>query len=338
MTESPSARDESAMSEEEKRSSNALYIGPPQLSLELQATETSVDPVIRPSVTNEGLPVSHQLAVPPAEAAFFRPTQDNPQAAGAEGLGGPSAAQSVAAPVSFSSEVVAPESILPKSTDPNIMQEMTITPPPVSHAFSPPMPVQRPAGVMRTSVQLTFSLEIASLQLTPAFEMRDLQLRSSSQLVTMRLASCEPSQPPINLDVTFEIAKIELENGVIRAIRLLPSDRQRPAVISSSSFAVAGLELETSSRVASVHLARPEQPGASVYLTAGFQIAAIEFSACFGIAAIVLNSISRNASLQLPGAESNPIQDAPVFAIERVEMNGSQLSLIQVTQLGSGKP
>lgn len=191
---------------------------------------------------------------------------------------------------------------------------------------------------MRTSVQLTFSLEIASLQLTPAFEMRDLQLRSSSQLVTMRLASCEPSQPPINLDVTFEIAKIELENGVIRAIRLLPSDRQRPAVISSSSFAVAGLELETSSRVASVHLARPDQPGASVYLTAGFQIAAIEFSACFGIAAIVLNSISRNASLQLPGAESNAIQDAPVFAIERVEMNGSQLSLIQVTQLGSGKP
>ena len=39
MTESPIARDESAMSEEEKRSSNALYIGPPQLSLELQATE-----------------------------------------------------------------------------------------------------------------------------------------------------------------------------------------------------------------------------------------------------------------------------------------------------------
>ncbi len=329
MTESPIARDESAMSEEEKRSGNALYIGPPQLSLELQATETSVDPV---------LPVPHLVAAPLMEPAFFIPTQGNPQAADAEWMGGPSAARSVVAPASFSSEIIAAESILPKSTDPNIMQEMTITPPPVSQAFSPPMPVQRPAGVMRTSVQLTFSLEIASLQLTPAFEMRDLQLRSSSQLVTMRLASCEPSQQPINLDVTFEIAKIELENGVIRAIRLLPSDRQRPAVISSSSFAVAGLELETSSRVASVHLARPDQPGASVYLTAGFQIAAIEFSACFGIAAIVLNSISRNASLQLPGAESNPMQDAPVFAIERVEMNGSQLSLIQVTQLGSGKP
>ena len=69
------------------------------------------------------------------------------------------------------------------------MQEMTITPPPVTDAFSPPMSAQSSAGVMRTAVQLTFPLEIVSLQLTSAFKMCDLQLRSSSQLVTMRLAS-----------------------------------------------------------------------------------------------------------------------------------------------------
>jgi hypothetical protein len=73
-----------------------------------------------------------------------------------------------------------------------------------------------------------------------------------------------------------------------------------------------------------------------VHLTAGFQISAIEFSPGFGIAAIVLNSTSRNVSLQLPGAEPNSTEDAPIFAIERVELNGSQLGLIQVTQLGSG--
>jgi hypothetical protein len=38
--------------------------------------------------------------------------------------------------------------------------------------------------------------------------------------------------------------------------------------------------------------------------------------------------------LQLPGAEPT-IEDAPVFAIEKVEMNGSQLGLIQVTQLSA---
>ncbi|MFZ0547238.1 MAG: hypothetical protein WAM60_17455, partial [Candidatus Promineifilaceae bacterium] len=281
----------------------------------------------------------------PAQPASFEPSQPKPQTAdsvplalaGAEGMGGRNAVQSVAEHASLISENIAAETTSPKSTNSNIMQEMTITPPPATDAFSPPMPVQSSAGVMRTAVQLTFPLEIVSLQLTPAFKMCDLQLRSSSQLVTMRLASGNASQPPIDLDITFEIAKIELENGAIRAIRLLPSDRQRPAVVSSSSFAVAGLELETSSKVASVLLARPLQAGASVYLTAGFQIAAIEFSACFGVAAIMLNSTSRDASLQLPGAETNPTEEAPIFAIERVEMNGSQLGLIQVTQLGSGK-
>ena len=250
---------------------------------------------------------------------------------------GRNAVQSVAEHASLISQTIAAETTSPKSTNSTIMQEMTITPPPATDAFSPPMSAQSSAGVMRTAVQLTFPLEIVSLQLTPAFKMCDLQLRSSSQLVTMRLASGNASQPPIDLDITFEIAKIELENGAIRAIRLLPSDRQRPAVVSSSSFAVAGLELEASSKVASVLLARPLQAGASVYLTAGFQIAAIEFSACFGVAAIMLNSTSRDASLQLPGAETNPTEEAPIFAIERVEMNGSQLGLIQVTQLGSGK-
>jgi hypothetical protein len=352
VTELPFASDESAMSEEEKIPSGLRYVGPPQLFVQLQAAPSCDDPVLQPSLhvaPEMARPQeSEEVAPSPAQSAFFEhePTQPNPQAAGpvplalagAEGMGGWNAVPSVAEHASLISETIAVETTSPKSTNSTIMQEITNMPPPANDAFSPQMPVQNPAGVTRTAVQLTFPLEIVSLQLTPSFKMRDLQLRSSSQLVTMRLASSDASQAPINLEITFEIAKIELEHGAIRAIRLLPSDRQRPAVVASSSFAVAGLELEASSKVASVLLARPLQAGASVYLTAGFQIAAIEFSACFGVAAIVLNSTSRDASLQLPGAETNPTEEAPIFAIERVEMNGSQLGLIQVTQLGSGKP
>ncbi len=216
------------------------------------------------------------------------------------------------------------------------MQEMTYTSPPDTHAFSPTMPIQQPVNAMRTAIQLTFSMEIASLQLTSAFEMRDLHLRPSSQLVAMRLVSSEAPQSPFNLGVTFEIAKVELDNGAIRSIRLSPSDRQKPPVFSSSSFAVAGLELDEQSKIASVRFAHPNQGGTSLHLTAGFQIATIEFSSSFGIAAIVLNSTSRNVALQLPSAESNPTGNTLGFAIERVELNGSQLGLIQVTQLGSG--
>ena len=213
---------------------------------------------------------------------------------------------------------------------------MTITPPPAAHAFSSTMPAQRPAGAMQTAVQLTFSMEIGSMQLTPTFKMRDLQLRPTSRVVTMRLAPCQAPHPPLDLQITFEIVKIELEGETISTVRLVPSGQEKPAVISSSSsFAVARFELEPNSGIASVQLTPSHQAGASVHLTAGFQISAIEFSPGFGIAAIVLNSTSRNVSLQLPGAEPT-IEDAPVFAIEKVEMNGSQLGLIQVTQLSSG--
>jgi hypothetical protein len=365
MTESPFSSNESAVSEEEKLPSGLRYIGPPQFWMQLQATQSCEDPVLQSSLHVEassseasGAAVpekaapemarpqdSDEVAPSPAQSALFEPTQPYPQAAdseplalaGAEGMGGRNALQFVAEHASLISKTIAVDTTSPKSTNSTIMQEIMNALPPAKDAFSPPMSVQN-SGITRTAVQLTFPLEIVSLQLTPAFKMRDLQLRSSSQLVTMRLASGNASQPPINLEITFEIAKIELENGAIRAIRLLPSDRQRPAAAFSSSFAVAGLELEASSKVASVLLARPLQAGASVYLMADFQIAAIEFSACFGVAAIVLNSTSRDASLQLPGAETNPIGEAPIFAIERVELNGSQLGLIQVTQLGSGKP
>ena len=249
MTESPSTRDESVVSEEEKVPSGLRYVGPPQFWVQLQGTQSCEAPVLQSSLHVEVSPSetsgavasekaapemarpqdSEELAPSPAQPALFEPSQPKPQTAdsvplalaGAEGMGGRNAVQSVFEHASLISETIAAETTSPKSTNSTIMQEMTITPPPATDAFSPPMSAQSSAGVMRTAVQLTFPLEIVSLQLTPAFKMCDLQLRSSSQLVTMRLASGNASQPSINLDITFEIAKIELENGAIRAIRLL---------------------------------------------------------------------------------------------------------------------
>jgi len=72
------------------------------------------------------------------------------------------------------------------------------------------MSVQQPAGGMHTAVQLTFSLEIASMQLTPTFKMSGLQLKPTSKVVSMRLAPSQDPQPPMNLQVTFEVAQIDL--------------------------------------------------------------------------------------------------------------------------------
>ncbi|HEY2712542.1 MAG TPA: tetratricopeptide repeat protein [Chthoniobacterales bacterium] len=237
---------------------------------------------------------------------------------------------------SFASKIISTESIRLQSTTPVIMPETTITPAsvPAMRPAPPTVSVQQPVGGMRTTVQLTFSLEIASMQLTPTFKMSGLQLKPISRVVSMRLAPSQDPQPPMNLQVTFEVAKIELTNGAIGTVRLLPSIQQKPAVLTSPSFSITGLEL-VSQGAAPVQLTPTHQEQASVHLTAEFQIAAIEFTPLFEIATIVLNSTSKKVFMQLPGSGPSSIDSAPVFEIENVQLGGSnELDLIQVAPSG----
>lgn len=211
------------------------------------------------------------------------------------------------------------------------MPETTITPvAPAARPSASTMSVQQPAGGMHTAVQLTFSLEIASMQLTPTFKMSGLQLKPTSKVVSMRLAPSQDPQPPMNLQVTFEVAQIDLSGGTIGTVRLSPSGREKPAVLSSPSFAISGLELVSGAGAAPVQLTPLHQEQASVHLTAHFQIAAIEFTPMFEIAAIVLNATSRDVFMQLPGSGPTSIDSAPVFKMENVQLNGTDIGLIQV--------
>jgi Flp pilus assembly protein TadD len=235
---------------------------------------------------------------------------------------------------SFASKIISSEPIRLQPTIPVTMPETTITPAatPAYRTPSPTMSVQQPAGAMHTAVQLTFSLEIASMQLTPTFKMSGLQLKPTSKVVSMRLAPSQDPQPPMNLQVTFEVARIDLSGGAIGSVRLAPSAQQKPAVLNSPSFAISGLELVAGSGAAPVQLTPSHQEQASVHLTAEFQIAAIEFTPLFEIAAIVLNSTSRKVSMQLPGSGPTSIDSAPVFEIENVQLGpGNELGLVQVT-------
>jgi hypothetical protein len=187
---------------------------------------------------------------------------------------------------------------------------------------------------MQTAVQLTFSFEIASMQLTPAFKMGALQLRPTSKVVTMRLAPSQSPQPAMNLQVNFEIAKIQPSGGGLGSVRLTPSQQQRPAVVGSPSFNVAGLQLVSNFEAAPLQITPAQTGQAGVLVTSSFQIATVEFSPSFEIASIVLNSISKNISVQLPGA---PSPDAPTFEIANLQIAGSgDLGLMQVHAIGQG--
>ncbi len=194
----------------------------------------------------------------------------------------------------------------------------------------------QPAGAMQTAVQLSFAFEIASMQLTPTFKMGALQLRPASKVVTMRLAGSSP-QPAMNLQVTFEIARIQPAGGTLGSVRLTPSQQQRPSVVGSPSFTVGGLHLVSDFAAAPLQLTPSQQGQAAVHVVAPFQIATVEFSPSFEISSIVLNSNSKQVMVQLPSAGGAAIEGAPMFEISNLQLTGSgEIGMMQLNLLGAG--
>jgi Flp pilus assembly protein TadD len=240
--------------------------------------------------------------------------------------------------------------VFPQTTIPATMPETTQTPPapiakapapPVAKPQPPPQPQPQapvPAAGMQTSVQLTFSFEIAAMQLTPSFKMGVLKVRPISKLVTMRLPSPQRAQSPLNLQVAFEVVKIQPVAGALGTIRVVPSQQQRPAMGGMPSFAVAGLQVVPNSETAPVQLTPSPQGRASVFITVPFQISTLEFSPTLEIGSVTLNSNSKQVVVQLPGTGPGPVEGAPMFEIANLELNeGGEIVMMQLNLLGGPK-
>ena len=272
----------------------------------------------------QGQPIPYltptEVSQPEPETTWEQPAAAAAFGAGLAGIG----ALSHSVDPSPAFEAVSSEPADQQPTTPATMQPTQPTPS-IRPAASPqpgggaqPMP-----GGMHTAVQLTLSFEIASMQLTPSFKMGALQLKPTSKIVTMRLAPSQNPQPAMNLQVTFEIASVQLAGNSLGTIRLTPSQQQRPVITSSPSFNVAGLQLVSGAEAAPVQITPSQQGQASVHVTAGFQIATVEFSPLFEISSIILNSTSRNVSVQLPGSGPSAVEGAPVFEITSVQLGGN---------------
>jgi tetratricopeptide (TPR) repeat protein len=311
-------------------------ISEPEEMQPMEETESAPMPEVAEEPVMQGPPIPELTAALPSEPLLLSLELVEPEEELRAAIGGHRPTYSLIETPSFFSKIISTDPIRLQPTTTVIMPETTITPMAAAYrAPSPIMSVQQPTGDMHTAVQLTFSLEVASMQLTPNFKMSGLQLRPTSKVVSMRLAPSQDPQPPMNLQVMFEVAKIELSNGSLGTIRVAPSAQQKPAVLGSPSFAISGLELVAGSGPAPLQLTPSHQEQASVHLTAEFQIAAVEFTPLFEISSIVLNSSSRKVSMQLPGTGPSSIEGAPVFEIENVQLGpGNELGLIEVT---SGK-
>jgi hypothetical protein len=181
---------------------------------------------------------------------------------------------------------------------------------------------------------LTFAFEIASMQLTPTFKMGAVQLRPASKIVTMRLATQQHPQPAMNLQVSFEISRIQPSGGALGTVRLTPSQQQRPTAVGAPSFNVAGLQVVSDFAAAPLQLTPSPQDHTAVHVTAPFQIATVEFSPSFEIASIVLNSNSKQVSVQLPGTGAT---EGPIFEIANLQLTGTgDIGMMQLHLLGQG--
>ena len=278
--------------------------------------DSKVEPEIEPlEPIGQGQPIPHQIPVLATE---------------------PLVVEHVEAP-SFSPIAIFTEPSVPQSTSSLTMPEPTQIPTAAPVIRTPAAPgTMQPADAMHAAVQITFSFEIASMQLTPTFKMGALQVRPTSKIVTMRLAPSQQQQPAVNLQVTFEIAKIQPTGGALGTLRLTPSQQQRPTATGSPSFTVAGLQLVSNFEAAPVQLTPSQQGQASVLVTAPFQIATIEFSPSFEIASLVLNSSSKQVSVQLPGAGPGS-EGAPMFEIANLQLTGGgEIGMLQLNLLSHG--
>ena len=276
---------------------------------------------------------------PSAEFAVEPVAQEQPQQIPSIGSQFPMVEATTESVYDFPS-AISSEPVFPQITTPATMPETTQTPTaPIHKAPAPPVAKpQPPTATMQTSVQLTFSFEIASMQLTPSFKMGVLKVRPISKLVTMRLPSPQRAQSALNLQVAFEIVKIQPVAGAIGTIRVIPSQQQRPTLTGMPSIAVAGLQLVPNSETAPVQLIPSPQGRASVFVTIPFQISTLEFSPSLEIASVILNSNSKQVIVQLPGAGPNPAEGAPMFEIANLELNEhGDIAMVQLNLLGGPK-
>ncbi len=295
----------------------AATITEPEVRPVFAQTEAVAEPEIEP--VGQGQPIP-QLT--PVEEPSIIEVVTEPEPAGFDALRQPS--EPSVEPV-FESPIYEP------TTPVNMPEPIQIPTAPAGRGGAP-----HPAGAMQTAVQLSFSFEIASMQLTPTFKMGALQLRPASKIVTMRLAGSSP-QPAMNLQVTFEIARIQPAGGTLGSVRLTPSQQQRPSVVGSPSFTVGGLHLVSDFAAAPLQLTPSQQGQAAVQVVAPFQIATVEFSPSFEISSIVLNSNSKQVSVQLPSAGGAAVEGAPTFEISNLQLTGSgEIGMMQLSLLGQG--
>jgi hypothetical protein len=124
---------------------------------------------------------------------------------------------------------------------------------------------------------------------------------------------------------------LELTNGNISGVRLVPTNHQPPPTSNRASLAIDTLKFVPGDGATRVQLTAEHQEQASVQLAAPFRIAAIEFSPRFEISTVILNASSNKVSMRLSGQTQSSTDDLAPYETQSVQLGpDGELALLEI--------
>ena len=141
-----------------------------------------------------------------------------------------------------------------------------------------------------TKLSVTLSFKVLALQFTTFFEMETAVLQPFDRVATVKMGDREELKD-LPLVSGFRLDTISLAgNGTIDTMRLVPTHQPPQLTVPSSSFAVGGNEFQSANLHSPLLLRATSEAAMRVRLTARCELLAMELSAAFEIAAVLLKT------------------------------------------------
>jgi hypothetical protein len=164
-----------------------------------------------------------------------------------------------------------------------------VVPPP-----SPPAPVAaaptiRVAPTDGSAAVLGIFLEVLSMQLTSQLQMGAIRARPSSMIASLRLQSAA-TRSAIPSELGFQLGPAKLNGeGRIATMRLIPTAKPFQPAQTRTSFEIGGVALIPNETRARVQLTPAGTTPMTMELFAHLELDAVELSASFQVAQLILN-------------------------------------------------
>jgi hypothetical protein len=205
-------------------------------------------------------------------------------------------------------------------------EQLKVEEPPRFAPVWEPAPEREQELTARTTqgeVAMTLSLTINSVQLTPQFRMGALRVRPASSVAALRVESAAV-HAGCDLQAGFDLGAVRLtQNGTIDTITLVPTQSGSTQPVNPSGFEIGCVAIAPDDAAQGVRLISSGSAPMTVQATGHFELAAVELSVWFEVAALVLKSTASRFTLVVPKDGVHSGSATADFEIARVELSSA---------------